>query len=125
MDRIRILLADDHPAFREGISRLLEEQEELDIVGEAGDREETIKLASELRPDVAVLDVSMPKLSGIEATKGMSNKEIAQEITISVCTVQIHLVNILAKRNVNSRTEAVQHALREGWITLDNLSYLV
>jgi DNA-binding NarL/FixJ family response regulator len=55
------------------------------------------------------------------AAKGMSNKEIAQELTISIRTVQSHLVNIFTKLNVNSRTEAVLHALREGWIALDDL----
>jgi DNA-binding NarL/FixJ family response regulator len=55
------------------------------------------------------------------AAKGLSNKEIAQEITISSRTVQTHMVNIFTKLNVNSRTEAVIHALREGWIALDDL----
>jgi NarL family two-component system response regulator LiaR len=55
------------------------------------------------------------------AAKGMSNKEIAQELTVSVRTVQTHLVNIFTKLNVNSRTEAVLDALREGLFTLDDL----
>lgn len=220
MEKIKILLADDHPAFREGLSRLLSEQDDFIIVGEAVDGEEAVKLANELKPDVAVVDVAMPNLSGIEATKqikevcpdtavlivsayddepyvinaieagaagyllksirvrelsaairavhndemifdssaarkvfdsmtvskdktstdelsnplnrrefevlklaakGMSNKEIAQELTISIRTVQSHLVNIFTKLNVNSRTEAVLHALREEWIALDDL----
>ena len=59
-----MLLADDHPAFREGLSRLLSEQEDLEVVGEAGDREEAVRLARELCSDIAI-----PKLNGIEATK--------------------------------------------------------
>jgi DNA-binding NarL/FixJ family response regulator len=55
------------------------------------------------------------------AAKGMSNKEISQELSISVFTVQTHMVNILQKLEANSRTEAVLRALKEGWITMDDL----
>ncbi len=54
------------------------------------------------------------------AAKGMSNREIAQELTISVRTVQTHLTNVFNKMGVGSRTEAVVHALRKGWITLED-----
>lgn len=67
--KIKILLADDHRAFREGLSRILGEEEGLEIVAMAGDGEEAVKLASELQPDVAIVDVAMPRLSGIEAIK--------------------------------------------------------
>jgi DNA-binding NarL/FixJ family response regulator len=54
------------------------------------------------------------------AAKGLSNKEIAQELCLSIRTVQGHLGNIFNKLNVSSRTEAVVHALKEGWVTLDD-----
>jgi len=69
MDTIRILLAEDHVVVRQGTRQLLEKEPGFDIVGEAGDGEEAVRLASELKPDVVVMDVAMPKLSGIEATK--------------------------------------------------------
>jgi len=69
MDRIRILLADDHELVRSGLLKLLETYKDLVVVGEAGDGLEAIEKTKTLNPDVLVIDLSMPKLSGIEATK--------------------------------------------------------
>ncbi len=68
-EKIRVLLADDHVLLREGMRKLLQQEEDLEVVGEAGDGEEAIQLAEKLVPDVALMDIVMPKLSGIEATK--------------------------------------------------------
>ena len=67
MRKLRILLADDHKLMRSGLRVLIEQQPDLSIVGEARDGREAVLLANSLRPDVAVLDISMPNLNGIEA----------------------------------------------------------
>lgn len=69
MDKIKIVIADDHAVVREGTRTLLEREEDMEVVGEASDGEEAIKLIEELHPDVAILDIAMPKLSGIEVTR--------------------------------------------------------
>lgn len=221
MKKIKILIADDHAFVREGTRRILEQEPDLEVVAEAGDGEEAVRLASDLKPDVAIIDVAMPKLDGIEATrqikalcpdvavlvlsaydddqfvfglleagaagyllksvrgheivdairavdagesvlhpsvarkvlnrfasvsskaqrkkplelltdremevmrlvtKGLSNKDIADGLSLSVRTVQGHLAHIFNKLRVSSRTEAVVHALKEGWVTLDDVS---
>jgi two-component system, NarL family, response regulator NreC len=69
MNKIRILLADDHPMVRSGLIKLLEPYKEFVVVGEAGDGEEAVAMTKKLEPDIVIIDLSMPKLSGIEATK--------------------------------------------------------
>lgn len=66
---LRILLADDHKMFRDGLRPLLEGTPGLSVAGEAADGHEAVRLAAELRPDVVVMDISMPDLNGIEATR--------------------------------------------------------
>ena len=220
MDRIRILIADDHALVRDGTRRILEEEADFDVVAEAGDGEAAVVLTRELKPDVAIVDIAMPKIDGIEATKqikktcpttavliltafdddqfifsllkagaagymlktarsqelvdavralhegesvlhpsiarkvlnrfvtspertvkqkglevltereveilllvtrGLSNKEIASELSLSIRTIQHHLGSIFSKLQVGSRTEAVIRSLKEGWVTLNDL----
>jgi NarL family two-component system response regulator LiaR len=69
MATIQILLADDHILVREGTRELLDREPDMQVVAEAGDGEEAVRLAAAHQPDVALLDIAMPKLSGIEATQ--------------------------------------------------------
>ena len=69
MDKITILLAEDHKVVREGTRRLLESQSDFEVVGEASDGIEAIELAKKWKPQIIIMDVSMPRLNGIEATK--------------------------------------------------------
>ncbi len=218
MKPIRIVLAEDHILVREGTRRILEQYPDLKVVGEAGDGEEALNLIRRLRPDVAILDIRMPKLNGIEivrrmnnesdmetkalilsayddddyifammqagasgyllktaqsnelaesiraihsgetvlqpaiaskvarlwgqhsvstsrgvvkkisireleilrlAAKGMRNKDIADNLSISVRTVEGHFNSIYAKMNVSSRIEAILYALSMGLVSLE------
>ncbi len=220
MGNIKILIADDHAVVREGTRQILEQEPDLEVVAEAGDGEEAVRLAGNSKPDVAIIDIAMPKLDGIEATKqikalyptiavliltaydddqfvfslleagaagyllksvrgrelidavravyagesvlhptiarkvlnrfaavsgeprkqkpsevlseremevlrlatrGLSNQDIADELCLSLRTVQAHLGHIFNKLQVSSRTEAVVRALKEGWVTLDDV----
>ena len=69
MKKITILLAEDHVVVRESIHQSLEREPNFTVVGEAGDGEEAVRMARELKPDVIVMDISLPKINGIEATK--------------------------------------------------------
>jgi DNA-binding NarL/FixJ family response regulator len=73
MKRIRILLADDHAVVRQGFKMILAAQPDMEIVGEAANGREAVELAEQLRPDVVVMDVSMPELNGIEATRRLAS----------------------------------------------------
>ena len=217
---VTILLAEDHVVVRESIRQSLERNPNFKVVGEANDGEEAVKMARELKPDVIIMDISMPKLNGIEATKqikanqssvailaltaydyeqyifpllaagaagyllkdissrelinaietvhkgesvlhpavarkvlerfkhsggysgeevtkiltdqeitvlkmaakGMNNKNIADDLCLSVRTVESHLASIFSKLGVGSRTEAVIQAMKEGWFTLEELT---
>jgi DNA-binding NarL/FixJ family response regulator len=66
---MRVLIADDHPVFRHGIRAILSAEPDLDVVGEASGGAEAVALAAELRPDLVLMDVSMPGVNGIEATR--------------------------------------------------------
>jgi DNA-binding NarL/FixJ family response regulator len=220
MNKIRVLLAEDHVIVREGTRQIVQIEPDMEVVGEAGDGEEAVELANKLHPDVVIMDIAMPKLNGIEATKrikalnpatavliltaydndqyifalleagaagyllknvrgrelvdairavhngesvlyptvarrvinhlmspasstteaktieplserelevlklaarGISNKDIAQELSLSPRTVQAHLGNIFNKLGVGSRTEAILCGLRRGWFALEDL----
>lgn len=84
MDRISILLAEDHKVVREGTRRLLESQSDFEIVGEASDGVEAVDLAKKLRPEMVIMDVSMPRLNGIEATRQI--KAIYPNMAVLVLT---------------------------------------
>jgi two-component system, NarL family, response regulator NreC len=74
MGRVRILLADDHTVVRQGLRKLLEERPDWEVVAEAGDGREAVRLAEQHKPDVAILDVAMPLLNGIEATRQIAKR---------------------------------------------------
>jgi DNA-binding NarL/FixJ family response regulator len=74
MKKIRILLADDHTVMRSGLRVLLERQADLQVVGEAADGREAVELAGKLAPDAAVMDIAMPQLNGLDATRQITSR---------------------------------------------------
>ncbi len=81
---ITLVLADDHAVVRAGTRQLLERQLDMQVLGEAADGEEAVRLAKELKPDVVVMDVRMPKMSGVEATRRI--KQETPEVAVLVLT---------------------------------------
>ncbi len=80
--KIRILLADDHALIRSGLATLLHGAGDVEVVGEASDGEEAIEKTTSLEPDVVVIDLSMPRLSGIEATKVITHRFPAVRVLV-------------------------------------------
>ena len=86
MSQIRILLADDHTVMRGGIRLVLERQPDLHVVGEASDGRETVNAVERLHPDVVVMDIAMPNLNGIEATRQI----LANGVAVSIVVLSMH-----------------------------------
>jgi two-component system response regulator NreC len=86
MSKIRVLLADDHAVVRKGLRFLLERAPDMEIVGEASDGREAVRLAAELKPHVVVMDIGMPQLNGIEATAQI----VKQNPQVSVIILSVH-----------------------------------
>jgi two-component system, NarL family, response regulator NreC len=82
MSRLRILLADDHIIVRHGLRKLLEERPDWEVVAEASDGREAVRLSEQHKPDVAIVDVAMPLLNGIEATRQIRKKSSATRVLV-------------------------------------------
>jgi len=82
VSKIRILLADDHVLVRQGTRELLEQEDDMQVVAEAGDGEDAVQQAINQSPDVAIMDISMPKLNGIEATKQIKASQPATAVLV-------------------------------------------
>lgn len=79
-EKLRILLAEDHKTVREGIKLLVNAQDDMEVIGEAGDGEIAVNMASELNPDIIVMDISMPELNGLRATRRMRSNGLDVKI---------------------------------------------
>ena len=97
-ERIRVLLADDHHLVRRGFRRLLEDDARIEVVGEASDGEEAIRLATELRPQVVVMDAAMPGTSGMAATRAIR----AADPDIAVLMLSMHAEETVVRQAMDA-----------------------
>lgn len=92
----RILLADDHTLVRQGLRRILEEQPDWQVVAETGNGLDAVKLASDLQPDVVILDIGMPQLNGLEAARQIAKKlPAARVLILSMHADEVHITKAI------------------------------
>ena len=82
-EKLRILLAEDHQTVREGIKLLVNSQSDMEVIGEAGDGELAIKMAAELRPDLLLMDISMPTMNGLSLIEELRAMAPAIRVVVS------------------------------------------
>jgi two-component system, NarL family, response regulator NreC len=93
---LRILLADDHTLVRQGLRKLLEERPEWEVVAEAGDGRDAVRLAEQCKPDICILDIAMPMLNGIEATRQIARRvPTARILVLSMYSDEAYIAQIL------------------------------
>ncbi len=90
---LKILIADDHPIFRRGLCEVIESDPGLQMVGQAGNGEEALRLIQELRPDIAILDERMPKLTGLEVVRALAGKNSATRMVLLTMHEDEELLN--------------------------------
>ncbi|HKC00402.1 MAG TPA: response regulator transcription factor [Terriglobales bacterium] len=136
---IRIVIADDHPIFRDGLRRLLESEGTMKVVGEACDGREAVKLATEIKPDILLLDLAMPRHTGLDALRDLSTSGgAAGAVRIILLTAAAEKKQVvealqLGARGVVLKDSATQlllksiHAVMAGeyWVGRDSVSNLV
>src|SRR5207247_11342560 len=108
---IRIVIADDHAIFRDGLKRLLATQDDFQVLAEASDGKEAIALASELKPDVLLLDLAMPRVPGMEVLRELDHQEVA--VRTILLTVAIQPLPITSAPQLGLRGSVLQPSLRE------------
>lgn len=95
-DRARILLVDDHPMMRKGVIQLLEFENDLCVVGEAGNGEEALRLARELEPDMILLDLNMKGMTGLDTLRAMRENDVDARIVVFTVSDDRHdVINVL------------------------------
>jgi len=134
---IRIVIADDHPIFRDGLRRLLESESDMKVVGEACDGHEAVKLATEIKPDILLLDLAMPHHTGLDALRDLnaSGGGAVRIILLTAAVEKKQMVEALqlGARGVVLKDSATQlllksiHAVMAGeyWVGRDSVSNLV
>jgi len=128
----RIVLAEDHALVREGIKKIVEDFSDLQVVGEVGDGEQLLKLLETLSPDMVILDISMPKISGLEATQEIKRRYPQIKILILTMHKKVEYLNkavasgvdgYLLKEDAGKELGSAINKIRQGQIYISTLLY--